>query len=352
VFPFAYVLTPQKRYAAGATVAYYAAATPSIVAGTIGYLGFHVSSVLYGLLFWAVAVLCGSLPWILLYHRRCAPLSAIAALTILILPPLSLITVGHPLTAAGRCFPGLAWAGLLIPIAALLCFRKAWGIPTAITCIILGIAAHRVSQQPPRDPAIVVVNTTFGNPLLNNRDLLQQTSALLNTALAHPGQVLLFPEAAFPMWSRDTDTYWKAFLNQLARQHTSVIVGTSLPVPHTNANYNTLITRGYGLHGAYVQRVPVPFMMWQPGSRSTGYPSQLRAFSYMDVRGRHAAVLLCYEQLLAWPALQSLARHPEMLLAPSNQYWAARTNIPAIQHVAVQNWADLFGIPLYEAHNR
>jgi apolipoprotein N-acyltransferase len=60
---------------------------------------------------------------------------------------------------------------------------------------------------------------------------------------------------------------------------------------------------------------------------------------------------MCYEQLLIWPALQSLARDPDMLLAPSNDYWALKTAIPAIQHEAARDWADLWGIPLYEARN-
>jgi hypothetical protein len=61
---------------------------------------------------------------------------------------------------------------------------------------------------------------------------------------------------------------------------------------------------------------------------------------------------MCYEQLLAWPALQSLAQQPDYLLAARNVYWARGTSIPAIQHEAAQSWADLWGIPLYEAENR
>ena len=70
------------------------------------------------------------------------------------------------------------------------------------------------------------------------------------------------------------------------------------------------------------------------------------------VWNRRAGVLMCYEQLIFWPALQTLARQPDMLLAPSNLYWASGTTIPAVQHVAAQDWADLWAIPLYEASNR
>jgi hypothetical protein len=52
-----------------------------------------------------------------------------------------------------------------------------------------------------------------------------------------------------------------------------------------------------------------------------------------------------------WPGVETMARAPEMLIAPSNLYWARDTSIPAIQHLASQDWADLWAIPLYEARN-
>ena len=60
---------------------------------------------------------------------------------------------------------------------------------------------------------------------------------------------------------------------------------------------------------------------------------------------------MCYEQLAFWPAIQTMARNPEMLIAPSNLYWAQTTPSPALQHLATEDWADLWAIPLYEARN-
>jgi apolipoprotein N-acyltransferase len=352
LFPFVYSLMSRKRYAAAAAAAYYGAATHPIVPATIGYLGHSVSAVLYGLLFWAIATICGSLPWILLYSRRRSHLSAVAALILLAMPPVSLITVGYPLTASGRCFPGWLWLGLLLPIVALVLFRKPFRTAIALSCMAMALTAHVSFQPPNSDATIIPVNTSVGNPRLTDRSLLERTSAVFATALTHPGNVLLYPEGSLSLWSRSADSYWQDLLEQMRAQHTAVIFGSNLPIPYSRADYNVLITRGDGVHGAYIQRIPVPFMMWQPGMSRQGYPLQLGAFPYMDVRGHRAAVLLCYEQLLAWPAIQSMAARPELLLAPSNQYWAKDTDIPAIQHAAVQNWADLFRIPLYEAHNR
>ena len=351
LLPFLYVASKSKKHAALAAFAYYAAATHPIVGGTVDYLGSHPRFFAYGFLFWFLSIAAGSSPWILFYFRPNLALSAIGALIVLALPPLSLITVGHPLSAAGRCWPGFGWIGLLLPLAALLFFQRA-----KLQALLLGAAIAVVAQctfhRPAPDEHIVAIDTNNGNSTESPTDLFRRTQTLIDLAMQHPGEVLLLPEGAIPAWSRAADTYWKDSFDRLSQQHTSVIFGTNLPIPLTRADYNVMITRGFGLHGAYIQRVPVPFMMWEPGSKTTGYPLQLQAFPYMYVRGRRAAVLLCYEQLLMWPALQALAHHPAMIFAPSNQYWAAQTSIRDIQHIAVQNWADLFVIPVYEAHNR
>ena len=352
LFPFFYVLSPSRRIAAAAAFAYYGPATLPIIFGTVEFLGPQAKSCLYGLLFWSIAVVIGSLPWIWLYNKGHRNLSAIAALLLLALPPLSLITVAYPLTAAGRCFPGTSWIGLAVPLLALYCFRESRRMLVAGVLLCMSAWSHMTFKRPQPDPTIVAINTNTGPPSETKSSLLTQTDRVFHTAEIHPGKVVVFPETTIPAWSPEQASYWQSATQKLEKQHTSVIFGTTFPIRNTNANYNLLVTRGYGIHGAYIQRVPVPFMMWKLNSRLTGFPLQLHAFPYMDVRGHRAAVLLCYEQLLAWPALESLANRPELLIAPSNQYWTRRTNIAAVQHEAAQNWADLLSIPLYEVHNR
>jgi predicted amidohydrolase len=138
----------------------------------------------------------------------------------------------------------------------------------------------------------------------------------------------------------------------LKRQHTGLLIGTTVPIPDTEANRNVLLSRGYTERYSYVQRVPVPLGMWHFGDEHHGFPPMLRFPPTIRVWNHRAGVLICYEQLLVWPALESLARNPDMLLAPSNLYWAAGTPIPAIQHISAQDWADLWAIPVYEASNR
>jgi apolipoprotein N-acyltransferase len=71
----------------------------------------------------------------------------------------------------------------------------------------------------------------------------------------------------------------------------------------------------------------------------------------MDVAGQRAAILICYEQLLAWPMLGSAIEKPTILIAISNEAWTASTNVPRVQHTCVRAWARLFGLPVISAIN-
>jgi len=85
--------------------------------------------------------------------------------------------------------------------------------------------------------------------------------------------------------------------------------------------------RGYTERLSYAQRVPVPLGMWHVGDQGNGYPLMLHFPPTIRVWNRRAGILVCYEQLSFWPAIQTLAHNPDMLLAPSNVYWAANTPI-------------------------
>jgi hypothetical protein len=145
---------------------------------------------------------------------------------------------------------------------------------------------------------------------------------------------------------------WASTFAQLKLQRTGLLIGTTIPITNTEANRNVLLSRGYTERLSYAQRVPVPLGMWHVGDQRSGYPLMLRFPPTIRIWNRRAGILVCYEQLSFWPAIQTLAHNPDMLLAPSNLYWAANTPIPAIQHVAAQDWADLWAVPLYEASNR
>jgi hypothetical protein len=103
--------------------------------------------------------------------------------------------------------------------------------------------------------------------------------------------------------------------------------------------------------GLFFQRIPVPIGMWKPFS-DAGVPLNVSGKGTVQIGGVRAAVLICYEQLLAWPVLQSMTELPSVVLAVANEYWVQRTPIPRCQAASVKAWARLFHVPVLSATNR
>ena len=347
LYPFVYIQS-RRRIDTISAAFYYAASTWPIIPGAQSFFatGHHLAK---PIAIWIAIAALGSLPWIVFYHRRFLPLSAIASLAALALPPLSLLTVAHPLIATGLWFPGTRWFVLVLPLVLLTVHRR-MGAPLAFAVLILAsLAVHARFSRPATDPHIVAVNTHFSSEL--GAGTQEAERKLQQIALAHPNTLLIFPESVIPDWSASHDARWASTFAQLNTQRTGVLIGTTIPIPNTEASRNVMLARGYSEHLSYVQRVPIPLGMWQIGESQRGFPLSLRFPAAIRVWNRRAGVLLCYEQMTFWPAVETMARGPEMLIAPSNLYWARNTSIPAIQHLATQDWADLWAIPLYEARN-
>jgi hypothetical protein len=353
LFPFVY-LHSRRRFDSLCAVFYYAAATWSVIPGAQGFFRTGHNFVL-PLGIWAALIMCCSAPWICLYSRRYLPVSTIAAFVVLALPPLSLVTVAHPLIAAGHWFPGTRWFGLGLPIILIVAYRRFGAAMTIAVLIAASIATHARFHRPIPDPHIIAVNTNFGGATAHDEvdsRLEFEERSIQQIALAHPDTLLVFPESIIPNWNGMHEARWSSTLARLKQQRTGLLIGTTIPIPNTEANRNVLLSRGHTERFSYVQRVPVPLGMWHLGDQSHGFPLMLRFPPTIRIWNRRAGVLVCYEQFAFWPAIETLAHNPDILLAPSNVYWAANTPIPAIQHMAVQDWADLWAIPLYEASNR
>ena len=353
LFPFVY-LHSRRRLDSLCAVFYYAAATWSVIPGAQGFFRTGQNFVL-PLAIWAALVALAAVPWVGFYSRRYLPVSAIAALAALALPPLSLVTVVHPLIAAGQWFPGTRWFGLGLAIILIAVYRRFGATMTIAVLIAASIATHARFHRPVHDPHILAVNTNFGGARTHDdvdSRLETQERTIQQIALSHPNMLLVFPESIIPSWNGMHEARWASTFAQLKQQRTGLLIGTTIPIPNTEANRNVLLSRGHTEQLSYVQRVPVPLGMWHFGNKRRGFPLMLRFPPTIRIWNRRAGVLVCYEQLAFWPAIETLAHNPEILLAPSNLYWAADTPIPAIQHVAAQDWADLWAIPLYEASNR
>ena len=100
----------------------------------------------------------------------------------------------------------------------------------------------------------------------------------------------------------------------------------------------------------YRQRMPVPITMWRPWSEGGANAYWFRQPTFR-CGGLKAAALICYEQFLVWPVLESMWGRPQVLIAIGNDWWAKGTTLPGIQKESSLSWARLFGVKLVFAIN-
>ncbi|MNV81839.1 Carbon-nitrogen hydrolase [compost metagenome] len=105
----------------------------------------------------------------------------------------------------------------------------------------------------------------------------------------------------------------------------------------------------------YRERMPVPGAMWQPwrqlAGESGGAQAHFFANPVVNIAGKRTAPLICYEQLIVWPILQSILHDPDIILAVGNGWWTTGTSIVDIQRMSVEAWARLFGKPFVMSFN-
>jgi apolipoprotein N-acyltransferase len=274
------------------------------------------------------------------------------AISLVAVPPLGLIGVASPLTAAGILFPGMAWFGLLLTllICGLLASYPVAGIALTIIC---SVAAQLVYHEPQPPSDWQAVTTHFGGVGLDAPSPLAEYTAaqwIQQTALSSPAHVIVFPETVVSNWNEATDIFWGSTFELLKREGKTILVGANVFDASSPHYFNSLVIRGATQQRDFLQRIPIPIAMWTPGS-NRGVPLLVDGPSTVEMEGRRAAVLICYEQLLVWPVITSFKQHPSLLVGVANDYWARHTTVPEIQRACLTSWARLFHIPMLWAEN-
>jgi apolipoprotein N-acyltransferase len=207
-----------------------------------------------------------------------------------------------------------------------------------------------------RDPAPpqnwVALDTQFGDVRSPNdfgaefraSEFIQ--SAVMNTDV----RVLVFPEMVVTRWTEATEAFWEPTLRKLAEQRRTLIVGAGLPIENSRDYRNALVVAGAEKQH-FFQRIPLPWVMWNPIAAKDRVPLRLRGPAILTVAGERAAPLICYEQLIPWPILSAAMDHPSAILAVSNATWTHDTPIPSVQKSSIAAWSRLFRIPVLSATN-
>ncbi|OYV74765.1 MAG: hypothetical protein B7Z66_15365 [Chromatiales bacterium 21-64-14] len=276
------------------------------------------------------------------------------------LPPLGAIGMASPLFAAAPAFPGFGLAGILLTatgLTALATGPRRLLLPAVPLLALLSLVAHVYAPARPRPPAqIHAISTRLGRSPTDlsswlNRNLALRTLVRHTLHSTPSGSTLLFPEDAAGPWTRWSSVFWRTTAALARARGDTVLLGATLADPHGGL-LDALI--GFGAHRVVTSaRQPIPLGSWIPAGRRS-YRADWSRFGPTTIAGRRVAVLVCYEQLLIWPAAWAfLSPHPPgLIIAVSNHGWATPgIREPQIQANAATALARLFGVPEVSAAN-
>ncbi|WP_026622201.1 hypothetical protein M728_006048 (plasmid) [Ensifer sp. WSM1721] len=320
-----------------------------------GVAAFYSSDLWPGLLLW----LCASLSFVTVHRvlwTKAAgflPFRYFLAAVIMAIPPFGITGWAHPVTAAGVLFPGWGWWGLGAMTAGLAgLVTRFWpAVAIALTGLWLWSATTWTDPKLPEGwrGVDLELGASLGREvgLQRQRDLI----ATVRKAAGDGVRFVVLPESALGFW---TPTIGRLWTSAFSGGNSTVIAGAAVVDADGYDNVLVAIDRkGGGI--LYHERMPVPGSMWQPWGLWLGQSGGARADFFanpvVSIGAGRAAPLICYEQLIVWPILQSMLHDPDFVVAVGNGWWTEGTSIVSIQRAATSGWAKLFDKPLVTAVN-
>lgn len=348
-------MAPTRAIAGLVSVGYFLAASRGLPQGVANY---YAADLWPGLLLWGVASLAFVAVHAALWTERPGTAKAaryLAAAVLMGVPPFGIIGWAHPLTAAGVLFPGWGWWGVgATGISLLAMTSRRW---PAIAIVLTGwwLWSAATWTEPERPVGWVGVDLEMGSrlgrdaSLEHHRDLVTEAR---RAVFAYPDAwVVVLPEMALGFWTPTVERLWRS---ELRDADFTVVAGAAVIAAQGYDNVLIEISARQA-RILYRERMPVPVSMWQPWLRWTGQGGGAHAHFFanpvVDVGGTELTPLICYEQLLLWPALQSMLHSPDMVVAVGNGWWTTDTSIVAIQKASATAWTRLFDRPLVTAFN-
>nr|CAD6436625.1 conjugal transfer protein TraB [Rhizobium sp. Q54] len=352
VFPVVWSRARGRSVAALVSAGYFLAASRGLPQGVAT---FYSSDLWPGLLLW----LCASVSFVgvhaLLWTKRSGPrpLRYLVAAVLMAVPPFGITGWAHPMTSAGVLFPGWGWWGIAAMTAGLVgLVTHMWpAVAIAFAGLWLWSAAFWIDPTLPEGwrGVDLQMGSSLGRDtsMQRHRDLI----ATVHAAAGNGTRFVLLPESALGLWTPTVERLWVA-----AQDGTDVAVIAGAAIIDATGYDNVLVTVSANGGGVlYRERMPVPGSMWQPWRSWLGMSGGARARFFANPTvaiGDHLiAPLICYEQLVVWPTLQSMLYDPDLILAVGNGWWTEGTSIVAIQRASAIAWAKLFTKPLVVSFN-
>ncbi|WP_018325620.1 conjugal transfer protein TraB [Rhizobium giardinii] len=368
IFSALWALSPSRSVASLVSAGYFLAASRGLPQGVAN---FYAADLWPGLLLWAAAsasfVLVHAAAWTKQSGRgrpeegregrahpdRKRAVRYLVATVLMGLPPFGITGWAQPITAAGVLFPGWGWWGVAATAAGLVMMTSRYWPAAAVALLGLWFWSAATWTQPVLPEGWKGFDLELGQNL--GRDgSLEHHRGLIATVLSAAGpnvRFVVLPESALGFWTPTVARLWQ---DGLRGSEITVIAGATVidAVGYDNVLVAVSTERS---HILYRERMPVPVSMWQPWKAWTGEGGGARGHLFanpvVELGGIRIAPLICYEQFLVWPALESMLGSPDIIVATGNGWWTTGTSIVAIQQASTIAWAKLFGLPLVTAFN-
>ncbi len=354
MFPLLWAKSRTRAIAAAVSGGYFLAASRGLPQGVAT---FYSTDLWPGLLLWVMASACFILVHAALWTRHPGKGRAVRYLlsaVLMALPPFGIIGWAHPVTAAGMLFPGWGWYGLGATMILLVVMTgRRWQIAVAVLAGLYVCSA--TDWTPPKVPngwegVDLAIGQNLGrdSSLRYHRDLIATVRAAADAAT----HFVVLPESALGFWTPTVAHLWQAGLRG---SDITVIAGVAVIDEGGYENVMVVISAEEP-RILYRERMPVPVSMWQPWRAWMGQGGGARAHLFANpvvvLGGTKIAPLICYEQLIVWPILQSMLDAPEIIVATGNGWWTSGTSIIAIQKASAVAWSRLFDVPIVTAFNQ
>jgi hypothetical protein len=313
---------------------------------------FYGTFLALGVLLWVLAALVVAATWAWFWKptKAARPWWMPFPLIVTALPPIGVLGWVHPINAAGALFPGWGWlgiAGAVFVAVGLAIVPKGWLAISPLALVLWAGLAARPAKSLSGWQGLDT-KEPFGHGEVDSERELKRAMALPKLAAATPGRVIVLPESIGGLWFEVPEAFWKEGLASSGDK--TVLLGAAVGEGDGRSANILLSVNRTGSKVIYRQRMPVPLTMWRPWA-SDGTHAYWFEDPVMDVAGERAAVLICYEQVIVWPILFSMANRPTVVVAIANDWWARGSTIPRIQKNCVLAWCRLFDTPLVTATN-
>ena len=326
----------------------------SLVPSVAGFFGSQY--LVYGVAAWVTSSALLALPWII----ASTPAGAVMAVLLDAVPPIGLIGWLSPLTAAGWLFPGQGLAGIMgclmvVTWMAVMADQRAShrrhrAYLTGGILAVWSIFANLLYIPPVAPAGWVGIQTSIPPSNGNVFQAIANNRALIAAAQSQGihAQYLVFPEAVLDDW-------WLGTRSQLAAaipQRQTWIVGAETLAPGNR--YDALVIAQH--HRAWPNPVfraalPMPISMWRPGFNGS-FQAAWRE-PVQQISGHRILANICFDQVLSWVWIDGMIQHPDLVLLPSNDWWAQPWNpAPEIKKTQAQAWVRAMRVATMWANNR